>query len=108
MLQVQRLQLELIRNHLRFLVPRIARHDKRLAEQLRNAANSSGLNTDEGLMARGGNRPARLNLAEDEAREASRALKHAWAWGYLEDIDVAVPLELLDRIRAILWRLRHQ
>jgi superfamily II DNA or RNA helicase len=51
MLHVQRLQLELIRSHLRFLVPRIARHDKRLAEQLRNAANSSGLNTDEGLMA---------------------------------------------------------
>ena len=106
-LDVDRLHLELIRKHMRFLVRRIVRHDRDMARQIQRATNSIGANKDEGLRARGGNRPARLSLSIDSAREVSRHLEQAWAWGYLEREDIAEPLEWLDRIRAMLWKLRH-
>ncbi len=108
MLDVQRLILVLIRHHLRLLVQRLLRRDRDAAEQLRRAARSLNHNTAEGLRARAGNRPVRLQRAENSGREAMFGLYDAWAWGYLEPEHIHEPVELLDRIIAMLVRLRGE
>jgi len=44
-------------------------------------------------------------VAAGSAAEVDTALRLAVAWGYLDEADLATSFELLDRIRAMLWRL---
>jgi four helix bundle protein len=92
---------------LRPLIPRIVRHDKELAKQLRDAASSAALNIGEAEYSDPGTRRARFHTAAGSANESRSAIAVATAWGYVTRDEAAAALELLDRVVAILWRLLH-
>ena len=78
--QVEELSFQAI-EALRFLMPRIQRHDRSLADQLRRAATSVALNIAEGNHSDPGNRKARFFTAKGSASEAISALRAATSWG---------------------------
>ena len=86
----------------------IARHDRNLARQLRDAATSVGLNSNEGLWARGGNRTNRLDSAMCSGREVRMALRIAEAASYLAPEVVAPMVDRVDKIVATLYKLSHR
>jgi four helix bundle protein len=86
----------------------VARHDGDLANQMKRAASSVGLNAAEGLWARKGNRVTRLDSAMCSGRETRMALQIAGAAGYLEKGEAAVYARELDRIVATLHVLAHK
>jgi four helix bundle protein len=90
---------------LRSVVPKIERHDRDLADQLRRAASSVTLNLAEGQRLTKGNKPKHYAIAHGSANEVRAALQTAAAWGWLEDVSEA--LEQVDRLLALLWRLTH-
>ncbi len=92
---------------LRPLVPRIKRHDRALADQLRRAASSVALNVAEADYSDPGNKRARLFTVAGSANETRAALRVAVDWGYCEVVEAAAARGLLDRIIAMLWRLTH-
>ena len=96
--------LELI-TALRPIVPVIAREDRDLADQLKRAASSIVLNLAEGNMSAKGNRQKHFAIAHGSANEVRAALQTAVAWGWMEPSGPA--LAVLDRLMALLWRLRH-
>ena len=102
--QVEELSLELI-EALVPLMPRIKQHDKNLADQLRRAASSIGLNCAEAAFSDPGNRRARLFTAAGSAGETRHALRQAVAWRLVTAGDAALATALLRRIVAILWRM---
>jgi len=103
---VERVSHELIAA-LQPLLPRIQRRDRALAVQLTRAASSISLNVSEANYSDPGNRRARFYTAAGSANETRSALRVATAWGYLSRSDSEVPLQLLDRILAMLWKLSH-
>ena len=102
--QVEELSLELI-EALVPLMPRIKQHDKNLADQLRRAASSIGLNCAEAAFSDPGNRKARLFTAAGSAGETRHALRQAVAWRIVTPRDAEAATALLRRIVAILWRM---
>jgi four helix bundle protein len=68
---------------LRPLVTRIRSRDKKLANQIVDAANSVALNLGEGALSDRGNRRARYHTAAGSAAEVRAGLRAAAAWGYL-------------------------
>ena len=98
--------LELIRS-LRELLARVRQSDGDLARQLRRAAASVLQNISEGNRRRGKDRIYLWEVAAGSADETRSSLLSAEAWGYLDAEDIAEPLELIDRILAMLWRLTH-
>jgi len=85
----------------------IARHDRDLARQLRRAASSVLLNVAEGRQRAGGDRAHAYRVAAGSAAEVAAALDVAAAWGYVDARTRAAHEALLDRVRAMLWRLTH-
>lgn len=77
--QVEELSLDLI-DALAPLMPRIKQRDKDLADQLRRAASSVGLNCAEAAFSDPGNRRARLFTAAGSAGETRHAVRQAVAW----------------------------
>ncbi len=92
-------------SHLRPIVSRIARHDPRLAEQLRKALTGAPLLAAEGNRARKNNRTAKLQAAGAEAAEAETALQVAIAWGYVELTEISKGLDALDHFQAVVRKL---
>ena len=90
------------------LCRKVSRHDPSLAKQVREAANSIGLNSGEGLYARGGNRTVRIESAMNSGREVMLGLRIAGAAGYLEAAVVASEVDTLDRIVATLYKLAYR
>jgi four helix bundle protein len=86
----------------------IARHDPDLSKQMKRAINSVGLNSGEGLFARGGNRTVRIESAMSSGREVILALRIAGAAGYLDTERVAREVDKVDRIVAILYKLAYR
>jgi four helix bundle protein len=86
----------------------IARHDPDLSKQLKRAINSVGLNSGEGLSARGGNRTVRIESAMNSGREVIIGLRIAGAAGYLDAERVAKEVDSLDRIVATLYKLAYR
>ena len=103
-LLVRKLALETIAG-LRPLMPRIARRDRSLANQIRRAASSVALNIGEAEYSDAGNRRARFHTAAGSAGETRTALEAAVAWGYLTPDDTCDVLQRLDGILAMLWKL---
>jgi four helix bundle protein len=101
---VEELSLELVES-LAPLMGRLKQHDKNLADQLRRAAGSIGLNCAEAAFSDPGNRKARLFTAAGSAGETRHALRQAVAWRIIAPRDAARAMALLDRILAILWRM---
>ena len=95
---------------LRTLAPLLVRLDAidpRLADQMRRAAQSTTLNIAEGNRRRGKDRRNRFTCSLGSADEVAAALDVATALGYLEPDAVAPALELVDRVRAMTYRLSH-
>ncbi len=86
-------------------MPRLKQQDKNLADQLRRAASSIGLNIAEAALSDAGNRKARLHTAAGSANETRHALRQAVAWRSLTTQETAGAAALLERIIAILWRM---
>ncbi len=102
--QVEELSLELI-EALVPLMPRIKQRDKDLADQLRRAASSIGLNCAEAAFSDPGNRRARLFTAAGSAGETRHALRQAVAWRTVTSEEAKRALALVQRIISILWRM---
>ena len=86
----------------------IARHDPDLSKQMKRAINSVGLNSGEGLSARGGNRTVRIESAMTSGREVILGLRIAGAAGYLDPERVAREVDSVDRIVATLYKLAYR
>ena len=105
-LQVAELSIQLIET-LRPLIGRIKSRDRSLADQLTRAASSVALNIGESQHSDAGNRRARLFTAAGSASESLMAVRVAVAWGYLGAEEGRAAVAMLDRILAILWRMRR-
>ena len=86
----------------------IARQDPDLSKQMRRALNSVGLNSGEGLSARGGNRTVRLESAMASGREVIMALRIAGAAGCMDAERVRREVDAVDRIVATLYKLAYR
>ncbi len=78
---------------------------KFLADQVRRAACSVPLNLAEGHGRSGGDRTYHYRVAYGSAKEAGSALELLAAGGYVDGVAAARAAELLDRVRAMTWRL---
>jgi four helix bundle protein len=81
-LEVRGLALEAI-ELLRPIVARIKKHDRSLARQIADAANSSVLNTGEGALSDPGTRRSRYQSAAGSANEVRVGVLAAVRWGYV-------------------------
>ena len=90
------------------LVPvetRIRRRSMSLGKQLANASESVSLNLGEGRLRRDGDQRRHYEMAAGSASEVTVALRIAVAKQYVSAAEVAPVEELLDRLRAMLFRL---
>ena len=98
--------LELV-SALREPVARLERSDADLARQLRRAVTSTCLCLSEGRLREGRDRRHLFRVAAGSAAEVATALSVAEAWGYIGAAELARARSLVDRLRAMLWRLVH-
>src|SRR5687767_10332770 len=87
------------------LLKKLATRDAELTRQLRRAAQSIALNISEANRRKGGDRPYLFSVALGSAAEVSTCLDVALCFGYLDELEVAPALELLDRVTAMTYRL---
>lgn len=80
---------------------------KSLADQVERAAESVALNVAEGRKRKGLDRADFWRRAAGSADELTTALMIAQARGYITAADFAAIDQLLDRVRAMLWKLTH-
>src|SRR5262247_3352761 len=90
---------------LRHLVAKIAQHDSRLAQQLKESASSTAANFAEGRRRAGKDRTHFFRIAAGSADESRSHLLEAEAWGYLDGHGIAASLDIIDEILRIAWRL---
>ena len=86
---------------------RLAQHDRDLGNQARRAASGIALQVAEARRRTGRDRLHLWRVAAGSADELDTALRLADAWGYLPPEAVQKPRALLDRVKAMLWRLSH-
>ncbi|MCC6902042.1 MAG: four helix bundle protein, partial [Polyangiaceae bacterium] len=89
------------------LIKRVQRHDRKLAQQLRDATNSFLLNLGEGAHSDPGNRRSRYQTAAGSTSEVLAGLHGAVGWGYFGPSELAPAAAKLDRLLACLWKLTH-
>jgi four helix bundle protein len=82
----------------------IERRDFDLARQMRRAAASMSLNTNEGAYSRGKNKKARFHTALGSARETLACLETAVAFGHVERVRPEI-LAPMNRIIGTLTNL---
>ena len=102
--------LEVSLQFLERLVPletRIRRRSRRLAMQIADAAESISLNLGEGVARRDGDKRRHYEMAAGSASEITVALRVAAARRFITAEERADIDALLDRVRAMLWRLTH-
>ncbi len=87
------------------LLKRLAAVDPKLEDQARRAATSVALNIAEARQRTGKDQRNRYRISLGSAAEVGAALDVAVALGYLAETDSAAALALLDRVRAMTWRL---
>jgi four helix bundle protein len=87
------------------LLTSLASIDGPLADQLRRAAQSVPLNIAEANRRTLRDRRNRFRIALGSAAEVAACLDVALALGYLEAERVAAALALIDRVRAMTYRL---
>ncbi len=86
-------------------VAKVRSQDRSLADQTQRALQSVPLCIAEGRKRVGRDRKHLFKIAAGSGEEARTALQIARAWGYVDDAVLAKPLELVDRVQAMLWRL---
>ncbi len=89
------------------LVRRVQRHDRKLAQQLRDATNSFVLNLGEGAYSDPGTRRSRYQSSAGSAGEVRVGLHAAIGWGYFRRSEAETALAQLDRLLGSLWKLTH-
>ncbi len=82
---------------LRPIVVRVKKHDRSLARQITDAANSSVLNTGEGALSDPGTRRSRYQSAAGSANEVRVGVLAAIRWGYISQGALAPVLGHYDR-----------
>ena len=92
---------------LRPVVVRIRKHDRTLARQITDAANSSVLNIGEGALSDAGTRRSRYQSAAGSANEVRVGVLAAVRWGHISDEAAAPVLDHYDRVVAMLYKLTH-
>ena len=100
--------LEMSLQFLERLVPfetRIRQRSASLANQLADASESIALNLGEGRLRRAGDKRRHFEMAAGSASEVTVALRIAVAKHYVTAAELAEIELLLDRIRAMLYRL---
>ena len=100
--------LEMSLQVLQRLVPvetHIRRKSASLAKQLANASESIALNLGEGRLRRDGDKRRHFEIAAGSASEVTVALRIAVAKGYITPAELAEVDAVLDRVRAMLYRL---
>ena len=85
----------------------VGRRDRDLANQLRRALSSVGLNIAEAYGSHAGNRRVRFESAHGSLYEAAAAIRIAVAWGYTGADSCAASLAAIDRLGARLYRISH-
>ena len=89
------------------LIKRVQRHDRKLAQQLRDATNSFLLNLGEGAHSDPGNRRSRYQTAAGSTSEVLVGLCGSVGWGYFSPEELAPAAAKLDRLLASFWKLTH-
>jgi four helix bundle protein len=92
------------------LVDSVQRRDKDLADQIRRALSSIGLNTAEGFgtSSRNGNARLRFESARGSLYEAQTGLQIAIAWGYFTPEEATATFTSLDSLAARLYGLARR
>ena len=85
----------------------IRSRDPGLYRQIRAAASSIALNLAEGNRRQGLDRIHHFRIAAGSADEVRTGLRIAVAWGDSDGEAFQTPMQYLDRILAMLWRLTH-
>ncbi len=98
--------LDLIRS-LTGVLRRIRSRNRSLCDQIERSLTSIPLNLAEGLQRVGKDRTHHYRVAAGSAAETGSALLVAEAYGYCTHKDLEPALDLLDRVRAMLYRLTH-
>ena len=80
---------------------------KSLADEVGRAAESIALNVSEARQRAGLDRADLFRRAAGSASELTTALRIARARGYITPAEFAAVDVVLDRVRAMLWRLTH-
>jgi four helix bundle protein len=84
---------------------RIRRKSASLAKQLSRASESVALNLGEGRLRRDGDKRRHFEMAAGSASEVTVALRIAIAKQYITSVEAAEIEVVLDRVRAMLYRL---
>ena len=103
--------LEMSLQFLERLVPvetRIRQRSSSLAKQLASASESIALNLGEGRLRRDGDKRRHFEMAAGSASEVTVALRIAVAKRYVTAAEVANVEAVLDRVRAMLYRLTQR
>ena len=103
-LQVYQVSLKLVRE-IHALIPQLEKHDRNLADQVRRASRAVPLNVAEATARKGKDQAHRYRIAKGENSEVVAALQVAAPCEMLSEEQVKEPLELADRIGAMLYRL---
>ena len=104
--QTLELSIEAVRS-LRDQLARVRSADPDLARQMRKALTSVPLNLSEGRRRSGRDRRHHWRIALGSLDEATNSLRVAEALGYLPRSSLQRPLEILDRLAAMIWRLLY-
>ena len=86
---------------------RVRQKRKSLADEIGRAAESVALNISEGRQRAGLDRADLFRRAAGSASELTTALRIARARGYISVAEHGAVDSVLDRVRALLWRLTH-
>lgn len=89
------------------LIKRVQRHDRKLAQQLRDATNSFLLNLGEGAHSDLGTRRSRYQNAAGSTSEVLVGLRASVGWGYVSAEELGPVAAKLDRLLGALWKLTH-
>jgi four helix bundle protein len=87
--------------------PKIRQRRKSLADEIGRAAESVALNVSEARQRAGLDRADLFRRAAGSAAELTTALRIARARSYITPAEYAEIDAVLDRVRAMLWRLTH-
>ena len=90
------------------LVEKIGRHDAKLVDQGRRAAQSIGLNVKEGNRRTGKDRTYAFKVALGSTDEVSGVLDQGEVWGYLTEADTRAARPVIDRECRLLRGLTKQ
>ena len=85
----------------------VRRHDRELANQMKDAAQSAVLNIAEGDRSHGRNQLVRYSTAAGSSKETRAAVSIALAWGYTSEHRASAADQRLDRMLGLLWGLCH-